>query len=344
MQKRYEESLKSAGRRVYRASPNDPELGPLQALPGVWSSKGRGWNMIALPFAAQGAPPFRLLMNQYDEVLTFTLVDKAVPNRGLTPPPPSENDQLIVTLDYEQVIKQVAAEDFPVSGKAGAPDQAIHHEPGLWLYMINNAENNVDVGRLATIPHGNSVLALGTSDVIEPVDKGALIPQISGLPIGLANGDINDPNNRYLTPYKKFADSPFLGDLVGTPGFPGFSPVDPSNLLRLALGSLNVKRTTVLHVDTSVQTGGIVNIPFVVQQADARRMVSTFWIHELTDLDSEGQPRFVMQYLQDVGLDFFARTDGTPGLIRWPHISINTLEKQPTMPVPVSQTYAPATG
>ncbi len=325
------EALKAGGRRVYKASPNDPDLGPLQALPGVWSSKGTGWNMIALPFAAPGAPPFRLLLNQYDEVLTFTLVDKAVPNRGITsPPPPQENDQLIVTLDYEQVIHQVASVDSPVSGKAGDPGQAIHHEPGLWLYMINNVDNGVDVGRLATIPHGNSVLALGTSDDIDPVDKANLIPSISGLPIGLANSDINDPNNRYLAPYKQFHDSPFLGTVTGVPGFPGFDPVFPAELLKLALNGLNIKRTTVLHVDTATQTGGISNIPFIVKQADARRMVSTFWIHELQEFDEAGQPRFVLQYLQDVSLDFFPRGDGTPGLIRWPHVSINTLEKRPT--------------
>ena len=95
----------------------------------------------------------------------------------------------------------------------------------------------------------------------------------------------------------------------------------------LALQGVEVKRTTVLSVDTATQTGGISNIPFVVQQADTRRMVSTFWIHELCETDDKGKPRFLMQYLQDVALDFLPRTDGTPGLIRWPHISINTLEK-----------------
>jgi hypothetical protein len=95
------------------------------------------------------------------------------------------------------------------------------------------------------------------------------------------------------------------------------------------LQGVSVKRTTVLAVDTAVQTGGISNIPFVVQQADAQRMVSTFWIHELNDADAMGNPRFLLQYLQDVALDFLPRTDGQPGLIRWPHISINTLEKAP---------------
>ncbi len=320
-------AMRASGRRLYEAVANDPELGPLAALPGKWVSQGLGWNMIALPFEAAGAPPFRLLLNQYDEELEFTLVDKAVPNRGIEGTPPAEKDQLVVTLDYQQSIRQVAAEDFPVSGKAGGPGLAIHHEPGLWLYMINHVENEVDVGRLSTIPHGNSVLALGTSDLIESPDTTTLIPDISGLPIGLADTDIDDPNNRYLAPYKRFKDAPFMGTVAGVPGFPGFDPVAPAGLLKLALQGVQVRRTTVLAVDTATQTGGISNIPFVVQQADARRMVSTFWIHELAGTDAAGKPRFLMQYLQDVALDFFPRTDGQPGLIRWPHVSINTLEK-----------------
>lgn len=322
------DNLRAGGRRLYPAVANDPELGPLNDLPGKWVSQGRGWNMIALPFAAVAAPPFRLLLNQYDEELDFTLVDKAVPNRGITDANPrAEKDQLVVTLDYQQSVRQVASVDAPVSGKAGGPGLAIHHEPGLWLYMTNHVENNIDVGRLSTIPHGNSVLALGTSDLLVSPDTATLIPDISGLPTGIANTDINDPNNRYLAPYKLFHDAPFMGTVAGVPGFPGFDPVAPTVLLKLALQGVEVKRTTVLSVDTATQTGGISNIPFVVQQADARRMVSTFWIHELCETDDHGKPRFLMQYLQDVALDFLPRTDGTPGLIRWPHVSINTLEK-----------------
>jgi hypothetical protein len=320
------QSLYRGGRQIYPAKRDDPELGPLSLLPGKWESQGRGWNMIALPFAGTNAPPFRLLLNQYDEVLEFTLVDKAVPNRGITPPPRGEKDQFVVTLDYQQSIVQVAAEDFPVSGKAGAGGLAIHHEPGLFLFMTNFVDNDIDVGRLGTIPHGNSVLALGTSDVIEKPDTTTLIPDISGLPVGIANPNIDDPASRYLAPYKKFHDNPFKGT-VAAPGFPGFNPVFPSGLLKLALQGLSVVRTTVLALDTATQTAGIKNIPFVVDQADAQRMVSTFWIHELAELGSDGKPKLLLQYLQDVSLDFLPRTDGQPGRIRWPHVSINTLEK-----------------
>jgi hypothetical protein len=58
------------------------------------------------------------------------------------------------------------------------------------------------------------------------------------LPIGIPNTDINDPTNRYLAPYKAFHDQPFKGT-VTAPGFPGFDPVDPTVLLRLAASGLN---------------------------------------------------------------------------------------------------------
>ncbi|MDR7333756.1 hypothetical protein [Roseateles asaccharophilus] len=61
----------------------------------------------------------------------------------------------------------------------------------------------------------------------------------------------------------------------------------------------------------------------------AVQMASTFWIHELAEPDPLDGALFVLQYLQDVSLDFFPRLDMPPGLIRWPHISINTLRKVP---------------
>jgi hypothetical protein len=304
----------------YPTLPSDVDLGPLAALPGKWISEETGWNMIALPFANPAEPPFRLLLNQYKETLRFTFIDEKVPNRGITTAR-QEKDQFVVTLDYEQSIEQVAATDEPLSGKAGLPNIAIHHEPGLFLYLSNQVDDEIDVGRLASIPHGNSVLALGTSQVLENPDTNKLIPSISGLPIGIGP-TASLATHPWLRPYEKFNAAPFKGN-VNVPGFPGFNPVDPSHLLQLALQGLNVKRTTVLALDSSVQSGSVSNIPFIERQADAAKVTSTFWIHELQD------NTFVLQYLQDVSLDFLPRLDQPPGLIRWPHISINTLRKAP---------------
>lgn len=316
-------------RRFFRyPAPLPPgiDLGPLTALPGKWVSGETGWNMIALPFANPGGPPFRLLLNQYKETLRFTFIDEKVPNRGITAVPRQEKDQFVVTLDYEQSIEQVAATDEPLSGKAGAPNIAIHHEPGLFLYLTNQVDDEIDVGRLASVPHGNSVLALGTSDVVEGPDKTKLIPSISGLPIGIGP-NANLATHPWLAPYNKFNTAPFKGN-VSASGFPGFNPVDPSHLLQLTVQGLDIERTTVLALDSSVQSGGVSNVPFIERQADAAKLTSTFWIHELRKPEEDGN-KFVLQYLQDVSLDFLPRLDQPPGLIRWPHVSINTLRKVP---------------
>ena len=182
--------VKTQNRSISTADAGDEDLGPLTLLPGIWKNEpslpGRGWNLIALPFASAPGEGFdyRLLMNQYNEEIQFTLVDKGVPNRGIRRNGTTEEvDQLVITLDYQQSITQISAADFPESGQAGEPGLAIHHEPGLWLHMLNESTENLDMGRLATIPHGNSVLALGRSDTNEGAPE---IPSnVSGLPIGV---------------------------------------------------------------------------------------------------------------------------------------------------------------
>ncbi|MCK5889289.1 MAG: hypothetical protein KAG19_05045 [Methylococcales bacterium] len=290
----------------------DNSLGPLKHLPGLWKSlPGRGWNMIALPFSG-GPFGYRLLLNQYDEELAFKLVDKGVPNRGISTTD-ADDDQLIAAIDYEQSITQLVAEDSPVSGKAGAAGLKIHHEPGFWLHMINNTTNSLNIARLATIPHGDSVLALGSGSE----SNGApFIPDINGLPIGVPQ----DINSKYLQPYQQFNDNLFRGL---------FNPVHPNALLKVANEGVDIVKTTKLEVDTTLENGGIVNIPFVVKQANAADMKATFWIQELAEKDAVGNPKLRLQYSQVIFLDFFDRRDGMPGLIRWPHISINTLEKMP---------------
>lgn len=316
------QEYKRRGRYVELAQQGDEDLGPLKLLPGTWKNTGdfvgRGWNMIALPFHGSGPPlDYRLLVNQFNEELKFSLVDKAVPNRGIDRPSGTNTDQFVVTLDFEQMIKQIKAEDRPDSGLAGNPDLAIHHEPGLWLHMTNLQTNGLNIARMSTIPHGDALLALGKSETI--VGPPA-IPLTNGLPIGVAQ-DLD--NNPYLGPYKHYSDNPFMGVLPA--GFPGFNPVSPQLLLSLGMPQ-NVKRTTVLHVDTTIQQGGIRNIPFVVKQANAAEMQSTFWIMEL-EPEGSAPPKLVMAYLQNVLLDFFPRRDGEPGLIRWPHVSINMMER-----------------
>ncbi len=331
-----------------RGAPAPSQLGPLEQLVGVWTGQGTGWNMIALPFQAAPPPPagfkFRILMNQYDEELKFTFVDDDVPNRGLSRPGAAQPDQFVVTLDYQQKIAQVVAEDRPNSGGlAGSAGLPIHHEPGLWLYEKNRrtkddnirldqvSEVELDVARLASIPHGNSVLAIGKSAVHRGMPR---IPPISGLPSGrfenVETPDYDFKSDPYLEPYKHYIDNPFMGNVLGVPNFPGFSPADMNKILRFANQGVDIVRTTTLTVDSTRKTAGISNAPFSVREADPVSMKSTFWIQELAELDEQGRPRLRLQYSQVVMLHFFRpREDEFPERAVWPHISIATLEKTP---------------
>jgi hypothetical protein len=334
-----------------RGTPPPQELGPLEQLVGNWVGQGTGWNMIALPFYQAPSPPagfkFRVLMNQYNEELQFTFVDDDVPNRGLLRAGETDSDQFVVTLDYQQKIAQIAAEDRPDSnGLAGAAGLPIHHEPGLWLYEKNRrskddhikgdviSEVELDVARLASIPHGNSVLALGRSEVHVGMPP---IPPLSGLPSGrfedvtTPDYDFRDPSNpdAYLEPYRHYIDHPFMGN-VTTPGFPGFNPADMNQILRFANQGVNIVRTTILTVDSTRKRAGISNVPFTVREAEPVSMKSTFWIQELAEVDGEGKPKLRLQYSQVVMLHFFhPREDEFPERAVWPHISIATLEKMP---------------
>lgn len=360
------------GRKITLAQRDNPKLGPLRWLPGKWENteelKGFGFNMMALPFA-QSPNGHRLLMNQYNEVLNFSVVDEGVPNRGLqTDPATGLTDQTIVALEYNQVITQIASDDSflkeisentPIFSKSGLSDKfddkPIHHEPGLWLYMTDHAANDMNVARLGNIPHGNSFVAVGSAEESEwqklsPAQQRRLIPEINGVVIGGgANPDevalepIVDPNTGrilidYFAAYRHFHKNPFKGK-INIPGFNGMDPVHTTALLRHALekvlmGIGEIKQVKRLHVDSTldhaginrVSHSGIISIPFVVREADTTSMNATFVIYEVKDSKS-GQLRYFMQYAQNVILDFINRPDGHPGRARWPHVSINTMER-----------------
>ena len=362
-------------RQVRPPQPDEQDLRELRSLPGVWANVdpanpdggtpfgGRGWNCIALPFINPNAEPvpdggtvprpvdYRLLVNQFNEVLRFDIVDDDVPNRGVSADRSRNVDQFVVSLDYEQVVRQIGVDDNPQSqhrGGEGPDGPFIHHEPGLFLNLVDDPTTPVNpfgVARLGTIPHGDALLALGTArerlaDPNRPVPPdqpdplNPVIPNFPGLPIGVP-GTLE--TSRYLAPYKHFHDAFFKGV---------YDPTAPTALLdRSGPGFAStpfapgrrILRTTEFVFDTTFGTGGIHNVPFVVSHANASEMKFQMWIIALEADDPNDDPIMVLQYAQLVFLDFFPRFDGQPGPIRWPHVSINTLMKfpnQPPAPVP----------
>ena len=329
------------GRTIAPAVAGDPALGDLTQLPGVWSNvpafQGHGWNMVALPFMQPGntvtpvkpgqVGPFRLLLNQFNETLTFTNVDKGVPNRGAALVNALDADQHLAALQYIQHVVQLAAADSPETNDT--PDTpkgsaAIHHEPGLFLHLFSQTGRGPDIARLATIPHGDAVLAMGFGVKTDGPPDFENVGDFSPLPFGV---DADVANNPYLAPYLKFKQTPFKGS-ISAPSFPGFDPTNPLALLKGAIPRIEVKNTTTLTLDTTMTTGGISNIPFVVRQANSVSMRSIFWIQELKSPGPGGKPQFAIQYAQRVLLAFFPIGGGlgAGGPILWPHISINTMQ------------------
>ena len=355
------EEMRAAGRDIDVATTGDDRLGKLAALPGKWANlggpnqlNGRGWNLIALPFAdGPFKRRFRLLMNQYNEVLNIFAADKGVPNRGIRqatdPDDPASGDQTLVALDYQQQVVQIATEDFPESTLHTPLNKPIHHEPGLFLHALDKATDGLDVSRLGAIPHGNSFLAMGKVMVSEgPVGNFLSVADaFDGLPIGVGpTEEVTDPDTdidpaapRYLDPYTHFQRKPFRGL---------FRPTSTLDLLQDAFNSLRIKKTTVFDFDSKLESnagpvrGGIVNIPFVIAEANATEIRSIFWIHELEQADADGDPVMIMQYAQAVMLEFFGRRDGGDGLIKWPHVSINTMERVSKVPDPLESMMKPS--
>ena len=126
------------------------ELGSLGELAGTWT--GEGFNLIARPDFHDSANLY-LQLNQTHETLRFTSIGSAIPNRGF-----GQDDIELFGLSYLQQIH-----DRSTGG-------ALHLEPGLWITQPPTTypaeepppEGQI-VARMASIPHGNAVLAQGNA-------------------------------------------------------------------------------------------------------------------------------------------------------------------------------------
>jgi hypothetical protein len=123
-------------------------LGLLRDLGGTW--RGKGFNLIARP-DFQGNAPLYLQLNQTEESLTIDPIGSSIPNRGF-----GQDDIELFGLTYLQKIS-----DASTGG-------ALHIEPGIWVTQPETAypqetppPGGQIIARMATIPHGNSVLAQG---------------------------------------------------------------------------------------------------------------------------------------------------------------------------------------
>ena len=280
------------------AAAADP-LGPLAGLAGNWT--GQGFNVIWRPHPLQPSGQDRFLeLNVTSEQLDFGPALQKIPNRGLLQPNIS-----LAGLNYLQQIADANT------------NKNQHFEPGVWVTVpaTSDPQEPRTVSRLASIPHGITILLQGTAHT----SAGApTIPNISikPFPLGQPTQPINFPEQDLGTPTQ------FRTSGAGLTGITQQMVNNPNTVLKAA--PPQITSTTTLQVashDASLPGGGTANIAFLKgaahSNANAAHVTATFW---LETLQADTEPRR-LQYSQLVLLNFNG--------ISWPHITVATLQKQP---------------
>ncbi|GAB4008859.1 heme-binding protein [Nocardioides ultimimeridianus] len=299
------------------AHPTSP-LGHLAALRGTWT--GSGFNTIFRPFRnGQNVADDNVLeLNLTNETLEFTDIGGTIPNRGF-----AQGDIDLFGLTY---LQQVADQNqFDAQGRPAG----IHIEPGIWITIpaTDHPHAPATVARLATIPHGTSLLAQGTAQHKDgpphiPVQE--ITPDFIGTDneVPFPSQDISHHSNRRIPAQ------------ANPPGITQAMVDEPNTFLRAALVGKTIASHTRIEITTNAtpQTvphagGGIADIAFLdannPQQpsqhqgpnAKVTEMRAIFWISRFTD--SHGAPGIMLQYSQFVNLRF--------GPLDWPHVSVANL-------------------
>jgi hypothetical protein len=225
-------------------------LGFLADLRGTW--EGRGFNLIARPDKTGGSPLF-LELNQTFETLSFIPISSSIPNRG------NEVDDIeLFGLTYLQKVS-----DSVTGG-------ALHIEPGIWVHIPSqDTPPTQSVARMATIPHGNSLLAQGSAVQFDPFagnpfDVSAVSLAKNTAPFGLggplpAVGTLSgfppyDLSNltpaaaNFRTPAGNSPATPLPTSILGVPMQDVI--IDPTKLLTAALAGQTIESLTVITVAT----------------------------------------------------------------------------------------------
>jgi hypothetical protein len=244
----------------------------------------------------QGGNDIFLELNRTKENLEFTAIGSNIPNRGS-----KQDDINLFGVTYLQQISD-----------ATPPGGALHIEPGIWLTVppTQAPEAGASVTRLATIPHGDAINISGQSisvDAGPEIERANTVPFDIGTPepaAGTANGfpeyNLGAPNAFRTNPEPA--------------GITQAMVTNPNSVLDEAIQGQKVLHTEVLKV-SSEPNGGIENIPFVRENANAAKVSAIFWIETVED--ATGGVFLQLQYTQTVLLDF--------GGLSWPHVSVATL-------------------
>src|ERR1700746_2211321 len=136
--------------RVSSVHTPDNPLGRLEGLKGTWT--GAGLNVIWRPNSTPGQDRF-LELNLTEETLRFEEIPGPIPNRGLL-----QSDINMFGLWYLQTISDANVKEN------GTP-AGLHLEPGIWATVpqTDHPQEVPTVVRMASIPHGTTVIAQGVA-------------------------------------------------------------------------------------------------------------------------------------------------------------------------------------
>lgn len=283
--------------------PDDPGL--LSGLVGKWV--GTGFNAIWRPNQLATGQDRFLEFNLTQETLEFSQpIPGGIPNRGLL--------QLDITMGGLWYLQQISDSNIP------PPNNGLHIEPGVWLNVpaTTNPAVSASVARLASIPHGATILAQG---VASQADGPPTIPAINLDPFPIGN-----PAEATAFPEQNLGTQ--TNFRTGPPGSNNITQAMVDNPNSVLEQGQTILSTVTLQVSTSelpVPGGGTDNTAFLVggpsgPNADAVSVTSTFWIETV-----EGSPNFQqLQYSQTVLLNF--------NNLSWPHVTVATLRLQQAAP------------
>ena len=242
-------SVDSAPIRALATSPiQEPNLGPLAAFHGNWA--GKGFNTIFRPDSAKTPTTFTppivgsdnvLELNLTDETLSFSKSLGSIPNRGSG----SQADIFLNGVPYLQSITDITTQ----------PNTGIHFEPGIWVAVpaTTNPNEPFTVARMASIPHGTTVIAQGIAPApiagkptIGPID-------ITPFPGGQPANKIRFPSQttgNASTPRLPQNLTPFIAAGTITQAMLD----DPNTVLRTQIANQTITQTVVIEISSSPGT------------------------------------------------------------------------------------------
>ena len=291
-------------------------LGYLRHLPGHWA--GTGFNTIWRPFF--DGPDTHvdefLELNLTQETLDVTAINGPIPNRGFFQP-----DINMFGLTYMQQINDT-------NNVVNGVHAGLHIEPGIWATVprTSSPQERPTVVRMASIPHGTTILAQGMGERVhapsnDPLADALIFPDNDIDPIVHGVRKRFDQQNLSMPTPRRTPDA-LLTNITQ-------AMVDnPNSVLRQAIVGQQIVAQTVLRVDTMADRrlpgGGTSNTAFLMggpagpnaRTTDVRATFCIEWVKA-----ADGQPGFrQLRYSQLVILVF---DDG----ILWPHVTVGILRQ-----------------